>query len=335
MKRITVDAVFDAVARAARTPADPLTHAPAVFLDRDGTMMHDAGYLSRLEDLRWFPWTIDAIRLLNRAGFLVCVTTNQGGIGLGLFYARRSCSDVHDEMTATLARRRRARRRLVLLSAPSARGRRALRVDCDCRKPRPGMIHQAAAQFAIDLARSFVVGDKLADVGLATSVGARGMLVRTGYGEAELVRGTAATVPGAALRRRRPDGARRRGSSTQAGFPREARMSDAAHRAGYRRSSSRFPRVRLVVAGDLIADEFIYGQIDRVSREAPVLILQLRLDGDRAGRRRQRGEQRRRARRAGRRRRRRRHATTPGDRLLEALPHAARRVGRRRASAAT
>ena len=47
-------------------------------------MMHDVGYLSRLEDLRWYPWTIDAIRLLNRAGFLVFVTTNQGGIGLGL-----------------------------------------------------------------------------------------------------------------------------------------------------------------------------------------------------------------------------------------------------------
>jgi len=58
---------------------------PAVFLDRDGTMVHDAHFLRRREDLVWYPYTVDAVRLLNRAGFAVCVTTNQGGIGLGLF----------------------------------------------------------------------------------------------------------------------------------------------------------------------------------------------------------------------------------------------------------
>ena len=88
------------------------------------------------------------------------------------------------------------------------------------------------------------------------------------------------------------------------------------------RSSQRFRRVRLVVAGDLVADEFIYGQLDRVSREAPVLILQVRLDRDRARRRRQRREQRRRARRARRRRRASSAATMPATRLLGALPRA-------------
>ena len=84
-------------------------------------MIHDAGYLSRLEDLQWFPWTIDAIRLLNRAGFLVCVTTNQGGIGLGLF-TEAFVRDVHDEMAATLAAGGAQRRRMVLLSASSDGG---------------------------------------------------------------------------------------------------------------------------------------------------------------------------------------------------------------------
>ena len=57
----------------------------AVFLDRDGTMIEEVGYLDREEDVKWYPWTIDAIRLLNRAGYLVYVVTNQGGIGLGHF----------------------------------------------------------------------------------------------------------------------------------------------------------------------------------------------------------------------------------------------------------
>ena len=65
---------------------------PAVFLDRDGTMLHDPGYLSRLEDVRWFPWSLDAIRLLNRVGFLVFVATNQGGIALGMFDEARYTS---------------------------------------------------------------------------------------------------------------------------------------------------------------------------------------------------------------------------------------------------
>jgi D-glycero-D-manno-heptose 1,7-bisphosphate phosphatase len=174
-----------------------VTVKPAVFLDRDGTIIHDVGYLSRVEDVRWFPWSIDAIRLLNRAGFLVCVTTNQGGIGLG-FYGEDLVHRVHAEMAATV---------------DAAGGRidgfyhcphhpvavvEALRVECDCRKPRPGMIRQAEQQFAIDLARSFVVGDKIADVGLATNVGARGLLVKTGYGHAELER-HGGDIPGAAF----------------------------------------------------------------------------------------------------------------------------------------
>ncbi|HXT71713.1 MAG TPA: HAD family hydrolase [Vicinamibacterales bacterium] len=168
---------------------------PAVFLDRDGTMIQDVGYLSRREDLQWFSWTIDAIRLLNRAGFVVCVTTNQGGVGLG-FYEEQFVKDLHREMSETIA---------------AAGGRvdgwyycphyptaviDALRMDCDCRKPKPGMIHQATSDFAIDLERSYVVGDKIGDVGLAAAVGAKGVLVRTGFGELELRRRDGA-VPGA------------------------------------------------------------------------------------------------------------------------------------------
>ena len=169
---------------------------PAVFLDRDGTMVHDVGYLSRREDLRWYPFTIDAIRLLNRAGFLVFVVTNQGGIALG-FATETFVHQTHEEMTAfAAAAGARIDGWFFCPHHPMARDER-LKIDCDCRKPRPGMIREAGKRFAIDLPRSFVVGDKLADVGLATSVGARGILVRTGYGAAEVVR-HGGNIPGAA-----------------------------------------------------------------------------------------------------------------------------------------
>jgi D-glycero-D-manno-heptose 1,7-bisphosphate phosphatase len=169
---------------------------PAVFLDRDGTMIHDAGYLARLEDLRWYSWTIDAVRLLNRAGFAVCVTTNQGGIALG-YYAESFMHEIHAVMTARL----------------EAGGARVdgwffcphhpdgvvpeLRVTCDCRKPKRGMVDQAVQRLGIDPTRSFVVGDKLSDVELARAVGAKGILVRTGHGE-ETLRDHHGTIPGAA-----------------------------------------------------------------------------------------------------------------------------------------
>lgn len=169
---------------------------PGVFIDRDGTMIQDVGYLSRAADIAWYPWTIDAIRLLNRAGFVVCVTTNQGGIGLG-------------HATETFVRATHAGMSRVLEDA----GARVdgwyfcphhpeaivpeLKVDCACRKPGRGMIDQALAAHAIDLAKSFTIGDKAIDVALGTGVGARGILVKTGYGEAQLEKFGGA-IPGAA-----------------------------------------------------------------------------------------------------------------------------------------
>jgi D-glycero-D-manno-heptose 1,7-bisphosphate phosphatase len=169
---------------------------PAVFLDRDGTMIHEVGYLSRLDDLRWFPWTSEAIRLLNRAGFVVCVTTNQGGIGLG-FFTDAFVGELHERMTETLAAGgARVDGWFYCPHHPSA-VIEALRVDCDCRKPRPGMIHQAVDRLGVDPSASFVIGDKLIDVGLAVSAGARGILVKTGYGD-EVANAHGGDVPGAA-----------------------------------------------------------------------------------------------------------------------------------------
>ena len=189
----------------------------AVFLDRDGTMVEEVGYLCRVADLRWFAWTIEAIRLLNRAGFLVFVTTNQGGVGLG-YYAEDAVRAIHERMAADLdAGGATVDGWFYCPHHPDARIE-ALRVDCDCRKPRAGMVRQAAQRFELDLAKSFVVGDKVSDMGLAKGAGARGALVRTGYGEFELQQH--GSIPGADF-----IAADLMGAATwileQAGFPRE------------------------------------------------------------------------------------------------------------------
>jgi D-glycero-D-manno-heptose 1,7-bisphosphate phosphatase len=174
-----------------------MSGTPAVFLDRDGTIVHDPGYLARFQDLRWFPYSIDAIRLLKRAGFLVFVLTNQGGIALGVV-EETFVHAVHDHLAASVLQ---AGGRIDGWfycphhpRADAATGRES----CDCRKPKPGMVQQAQAQFEIDLRRSFVVGDRASDVGLAAAIGATGVLVRTGHGEAELAECRGA-VPGASF----------------------------------------------------------------------------------------------------------------------------------------
>ncbi len=170
---------------------------PAVFLDRDGTMVREVQFLRRHDDLTWLPATIDAVRLLNRAGFVVCVTTNQSGVGRGLFRAE-DVETLHARMQETLdAAGARVDAWFYCPHHPDA-AVPDLRMVCECRKPRAGMIQRAAERFAIDVGRSFVIGDRLTDVGLAQSAGARGILVRTGYGEHTLQE-NGGRAPGAAL----------------------------------------------------------------------------------------------------------------------------------------
>jgi D-glycero-D-manno-heptose 1,7-bisphosphate phosphatase len=157
---------------------------PAVFLDRDGTINEDVGYLSALSHLTLYPWAIDAIRLLNRAGYPVVVVTNQGGIGRGVI-APDFLPAVHAEIG----------RRIAAGGAhvdgwyycphhPEAMVDE-LRAECHCRKPAPGMARAAARDLAIDLPRSWMIGDKWGDIQFGQAVGARAILVRTGWGRLE------------------------------------------------------------------------------------------------------------------------------------------------------
>ncbi len=168
----------------------------AVFLDRDGTIIEESGYLDRLERLVFFPFSVDAIRVLNRADFAVVVVTNQAGIARGI--VRESFVDeAHRHIAARVeAGGARIDGFYYCPHYPTGTVKEFTRT-CDCRKPGPGMLRQAAADLDLDLSRSFSVGDRWHDVGMAAAVGARGVLVRTGLGRKEEASPHEATQPAA------------------------------------------------------------------------------------------------------------------------------------------
>jgi D-glycero-D-manno-heptose 1,7-bisphosphate phosphatase len=158
---------------------------PAIFMDRDGTLSHEVGYVNHPSRFRLYPWTAGAVRAINQAGWLAVVVTNQAGIARGYFPA----SVLDEVLQALVAQVAGGGGRLDAVYAcvhhPSV-GKPPYRVDCDCRKPRPGLLRRAEQELGADLSRSWVIGDRHSDLLLAWSVGARGALVKTGYGLGEL-----------------------------------------------------------------------------------------------------------------------------------------------------
>ena len=158
---------------------------PAVFMDRDGTISHEVGYVNHLSRFRLYPWTVDAIRLVNRAGWLAVVVTNQAGVARG-YFPESLIHEVHASLRASVeAGGARLDGIFVCPHHPSV-GEPPYRQECDCRKPRPGLLKRAQAELGADLSRSWVVGDRHGDLELAFRAGARGALVKSGYGRGEL-----------------------------------------------------------------------------------------------------------------------------------------------------
>jgi D-glycero-D-manno-heptose 1,7-bisphosphate phosphatase len=163
--------------------------APAVFLDRDGTLNVEKEYLHRPADFEFIPGAPEAIRRLNRAGYKVLVVTNQSGVARG-YFELEEVEQLHRYVAARLAEYgARIDGFYVCPHHPTA-GRGALRQSCSCRKGEPGLLLQAAAEHGIDLARSFMIGDKDADIEAGERAGCTPLLVLTGYGKA-----TAEAVP--------------------------------------------------------------------------------------------------------------------------------------------
>lgn len=157
---------------------------PAVFVDRDGTMIEERGYLDRLDQLMLFPWTADALRLLNRAGLPVVVITNQAAVARGII-DEPFLAAVHAALDARLALGNARVDRYYYCPHLADASIERYRLDCRCRKPGPGMIEQACAELGLDPARSVMIGDRWLDVGAGRAAGTRTILLRTGHGAHE------------------------------------------------------------------------------------------------------------------------------------------------------
>lgn len=154
---------------------------PAVFLDRDGTILDELGYLTPASTIHRFPYSIDAIRLLVRGGYAVVIITNQGGIGLGL-YDHAFVDRTHASLDAMFkAGGAEVAGWYYCPHHPEAVIAEWKSV-CGCRKPATGLVTSAARDLDLDLPASWVVGDQWRDIEVAHRTGGRSVLVRTGYG---------------------------------------------------------------------------------------------------------------------------------------------------------
>lgn len=153
----------------------------AVFLDRDGTVIEEVGYLDRRDRVELYPYATDAIKALNRAGIPIVLVTNQSGIARGFFDAA-VVDDVHAHIADLLARGGAHIDKYYFCPHHPDGHIEEFAIRCECRKPGRALVDRAARELGIDPATSFTVGDRWVDVGLARSIGGKGVLVRTGYG---------------------------------------------------------------------------------------------------------------------------------------------------------
>ena len=157
---------------------------PAVFLDRDGTINEQMGYVNHISRFQMLPGVTEAIRRLNEAQIPVVVVTNQSGLARGYFPAELLAA-VHEKLAALLAEEGAHVDGIYVCPHHPEAKKDEYRVNCNCRKPKPGLLLQAAAEMGLDLARSFVVGDRWSDLKTAKACGALPVLVLTGYGRGD------------------------------------------------------------------------------------------------------------------------------------------------------
>ncbi len=168
-----------------------------MFLDRDGTLIEEVGYLDRLDRIDIYPGSVDAVRLLNRAGFAVVVATNQSGVARG-YFDEAFVGAAHERIASTFAAGGARIDAFYYCPHHPEASVAAYRQACECRKPRPGLLRRAASELDLDPRRSFVVGDRSNDIDAGRAVGAATVLLRTGYGAdaAAATRDAASAVAG-------------------------------------------------------------------------------------------------------------------------------------------
>lgn len=156
----------------------------AVFMDRDGTVSEEVGYVNHLSRYKVFPTTPMAIKMLNEAGLKTILITNQAGVARG-YFTEDMILRVHNRLVEELAAGGAKLDGIYYCPHHPTVGEPPYRADCNCRKPKTGLLERAAAEHNIDLSRSFMIGDRISDIELIKKVGGRGVMVMTGYGLGE------------------------------------------------------------------------------------------------------------------------------------------------------
>lgn len=156
----------------------------ACFIDRDGTISEEVGYVNHPSRYRVFPYSAEAVRILNEAGWLAILVTNQAGVARG-YFTEDLIAAVHDVLKLELKAKGAHLDAIYYCAHHPSVGELPYRFDCDCRKPKPGLILHAAAEFDIDLQQSWMIGDRYSDIELARNAGTQSAFVLSGYGRGE------------------------------------------------------------------------------------------------------------------------------------------------------
>lgn len=158
-----------------------------IFLDRDGTLCREVGYVNHPERLQLIPGAAEAVRELRADDWAVVVVTNQAGVARG-YFPWHVVGQTHDRLRALLAQEGTGLDGIYACPHHPDVGGSGFRKTCECRKPRPGMLLRASRELDLDLSRSYIVGDSFRDVGAGRNAGLAGaVLVRSGYGRGELL----------------------------------------------------------------------------------------------------------------------------------------------------
>src|SRR5687768_4120951 len=157
---------------------------PAVFIDRDGTISEEVGYINHPSRFRLFPYSAQAIKVLNNSGWLAILITNQAGVARG-YFSEDIILSVHDRLRSDLEVEAAKLDAVYYCAHHPTVGEPPYRLECDCRKPKTGLIDRATKDFDIDLTASWMIGDRYSDIELARNAGLHSAFVLSGYGRGE------------------------------------------------------------------------------------------------------------------------------------------------------
>ena len=158
---------------------------PAVFIDRDGTINEQLGYINHLSRFIILPGVSEAVRLLNKNNWWAIIVSNQGGVARG-YYPMELVDEIHAFLKSSLKEQGAIIDGIFFCPHHPAGVLPEYSSECDCRKPETGLIDKAREAFDIDMSNSYVVGDRHVDIELASRLNLKGVLVKTGYGLGEM-----------------------------------------------------------------------------------------------------------------------------------------------------